>query len=118
MGLSPTSSSGSTARARVDEAGRHLLSPTYDQVCTALYPGLDSRLGLPLAPDETRADRAAWLRFAQHCGIPERGARRILERPRGALRTASATLARSHLPVALQPRYLEVLTVRAEVLAD
>lgn len=118
MGLSPTSSSGSTARARVDEAGRHLLSPTYDQVCTALYPGLDSRLGLPLAPDETRANRAAWLRFAQHCGIPERGARRILERPGGALRTASATLARSHLPVALQPRYLEVLRVRAEVLAD
>lgn len=30
-----------------DEVGRHLLSPIYDQVCTALYPGLDSRLGLP-----------------------------------------------------------------------
>ena len=101
-----------------DEAGRHLLSPTYDQVCTALYPGLDSRLGLPLAPDESRADRAAWLRFAQRCGIPERGARRILERPRGSLRTAAATLERSHLPVALHSRYLEVLRVRADVFVD
>jgi len=101
-----------------DESGRHLLSPAYDHVCTALYPGLDSRLGLPLAPDESRADRAAWLRFARHCGIPERGARRILERPRGALRAAAATLDRSHLPAALQPRYLEILRARAAVLAD
>ena len=101
-----------------DEAGRHLLSPTYDQVCTALYPGLDSRLGLPFAPDESHADRAAWLRFARHCGMPERGVRRILERPRGSLRAAAATLERSHLPVALHSRYLEVLRARAAVLAD
>lgn len=55
-----------------DEAGRHLLSPTYDQVCTALYPGLDSRLGLPLAPGRIpcRPGRVAAVRARSTAGSP------------------------------------------------
>ncbi len=101
-----------------DREGRHLLSPVYDQVCTALYPGLDSRLGLPLAADDQRADRSAWLRFATACDIPERAASRVLARPGASLTTAVAVAERSYLPGDLRGRYRMVLESRAAALLE
>ena len=101
-----------------DHDGRHLLSPVYDQVCTALYPGLDSRLGLPLSAGDGRTDRAAWLRFATACEIPERAAGRVLTRPTAGLRAAAATVERSYLPEDLRRRYRAVLEVRAEAFLE
>jgi len=101
-----------------DHEGRHLLSPVYDQVCTALYPGLDSRLGLPLAADDRRTNRAAWLRFANACEIPERAAGRVLARPMASLRAAAATVERSYLPEDLRARYRAVLEARAKAFPE
>ena len=101
-----------------DAEGRHLLSPAYDQVCTALYPGLDARLGLPLAPEERKTDRATWLRFARALDIPERAAIRVLNRPASRFRVATTVIAQSYLPDRLRARYSHVLATRAEALAE
>lgn len=101
-----------------DAEGRHLLSPAYDQVCTALYPGLDARLGLPLEPDGRKTDRAAWLRFARALDIPERAAIRVLNRPAAQFRVATAVITESYLPDHLMERYSRVLEMRAAALAE
>jgi serine/threonine-protein kinase HipA len=100
-----------------DREGRHLLSPIYDQVNTAIYPGLDANLGLPLAPDDRRVDRAAWHRFALALGIPSRAAARALDRPVGTLEEALDLLQQSYLPEDLRPAYRRVLTMRAAALS-
>jgi serine/threonine-protein kinase HipA len=98
-----------------DHEGRHLLSPTYDQVNTAIYPGLDASLGLPLSPHDRHVDRAAWLGFADALAIPRRAADRVLGRPTAMLTAALDLVSRSYLPDGLRRPYGRVLTARAHV---
>ena len=98
-----------------DREGRHLLSPVYDQVNTAIYPGLDANLGLPLSPLDRHVDRPAWLRFAEALGIPRRAADRALGRPGAMLGEALELVGRSYLPESLRPAYCSVLSARASV---
>jgi len=98
-----------------DREGRHLLSPAYDQVNTAIYPGLDANLGLPLSPHDRHVDRPAWLRFAEALGIPHRAADRALGRPGEMLGEALDLVGRSYLPQSLRPAYSSVLSARALV---
>lgn len=99
-----------------DAAGRHLLSPAYDQLSTALYPGLDARMALALSPDHRRTDRPAWLELASSLGIPMRAAERILGRTAMLQPRVAPIVAASHLPDDLKVRYREGLRRRAATL--
>ena len=99
-----------------DHEGRHLLSPIYDQVNTAIYPGLDANLGLPLSPHNRHVDLAAWLRLAEALDIPRRAADRALRRPAAMLAEANDLIEQSYLPETLRPMYRRVLDSRALVL--
>jgi serine/threonine-protein kinase HipA len=98
-----------------DREGRHLLSPIYDQVNTAIYPGLDANLGLPLSPHDRHVDRAAWLRFAEALDLPRRATDRVLGRPAAMLTEALDLVGQSYLPESLRPAYGRVLSARAQV---
>ena len=100
-----------------DREGRHLLSPTYDQVNTAIYPGLDASLGLPLAPNDRHVDRAAWHRLAETLDIPRRAADRALDRPAVMLAGAIDLVGQTYLPETMRPTYGRVLNTRALVLS-
>jgi serine/threonine-protein kinase HipA len=100
-----------------DAAGRHLLSPAYDQLSTALYPGLDSRMALPLSPEHRRTDRSAWLELASTLGIPTRAAVRVLGRAAGLLPTVDPIVEAGYLPDDLKARYRDGLRRRAGTLS-
>jgi len=100
-----------------DREGRHLLSPVYDQVNTAVYPDLDANLALPLSGNDRHVDRPAWIRFADVLGIPTRAAERVLSRPASLLSEARTVIDESYLPKTMQPRYADVLEARSRVLA-
>jgi serine/threonine-protein kinase HipA len=98
---------------------RHSLSPAYDIVCGAVYKDFPqgSALALPLSPTDTRPDRAAWLRFAARCGVPDAAAVAILRRPTERLAAAEGLLERSLLPTrALRSDYRRALRARADAL--
>lgn len=99
--------------------GRFSLSPAYDITCGALYTDVipkASTLALPLAAD-TRPTRAAWLAFAERCGVPEKAAVAILRRPLDRLAEAEALLERSYLATrSHRAEYQDALRARADAL--
>lgn len=97
-----------------DAEGRHLLSPAYDQVSTAMYVEFDDDApALALVergPKEPRPQD--WIDFAQTCGMRPRAVRRLLARPHQRLERAQDIVRQSHLAPSLAERYLAVLERR------
>jgi len=93
--------------------GRHLLSPIYDQVCTAAYPRLDTRPALPLLDHGvTHVRPGDWTTLAEACRVRPRALKRILSRPRALLPAALALVSRSQLRGDIRDAYLRVLELR------
>lgn len=92
-----------------DPAGRHLLSPVYDQVSTRLYYP-DSGFALGVGGKDRRLRRPLWERFMAYAGVPARYGGLVLDRPTRMLSRAEDLVQRSHLPDDLKDRYLAVLT--------
>ena len=92
-----------------DAAGRHLLSPVYDQVCTAVYPEFDPRPALPLVAGVKHVRPTDWLAFARDCELTPRAARRILTRPGQRYADAVALVTGSHLRGRVLEAYLRGL---------
>jgi serine/threonine-protein kinase HipA len=97
-----------------DADGRHLLSPVYDQVCTAAYPAFDPRPALPLLDGAVKHVRPGdWVKLAVACGVPPRLTARILARPDRFLARATDTVTSSHLQGDVRDAFTRVLRLRA-----
>jgi len=102
-----------------DEHGRHLLSPVYDQVCTAAYPQFDPRPALPLIDRAIAHVRPGdWTALAAAYGIPRRAAARILARPGERLPAAIAMVSSGHLTGETRDAFLRLLRTRAAELDE
>jgi serine/threonine-protein kinase HipA len=91
------------------------LSPAYDLLNTRLHLP-DDQLALPIGGRRDGLTRRAWLRFAQHIGLPDRAAARVLDRFVALLTDARATVQRSFLPDAMVTAYVALLEERTALL--
>lgn len=99
-----------------DAAGRHALSPTYDQVCTRLVIPRDG-LALTVGGRRDRLNRRTWEELAGYGGIPPRAAARVLDRQAQALESALDLVSRSFLPGEMKEGYADLLRERTDRLA-
>ncbi len=91
--------------------GRHRLWPAYDLLCTRLVIPNDP-LALPIGGRRNRLTRRGWLRFAEHAGLPEKAAIRVLGEVGAALQPALELVDRSFLPEGMKIAYSELLGER------
>lgn len=84
------------------------LTPAYDLVCTRLLIP-DDPLALPLLGRHQHLRRGHWLQFAEYCGIPEKAARRVLDRQCSALLASLELIHRSFLPPEQQQEYAAII---------
>lgn len=97
----------------VDEEGIVRLTPAYDLVCTRLVIP-DDPLALSVGGKKDNLSRKLWLKFAEHCRLPEKTAIRVLDRQAAALPAARELIERSFLPPELKSSYIELIAERTE----
>jgi serine/threonine-protein kinase HipA len=95
--------------------GIRRLSPAYDLVCTKLVIP-DDTLAMPIGGRTSKLRRDRWLLFAEHCGLPERAATRLLTEQIDALKPALDLIAASFLQDVMKEQYAEIIRENTAVL--
>jgi serine/threonine-protein kinase HipA len=90
-------------------------TPAYDLICTRLVIPNDT-LALPIQGRKDKFRRSTWLKFAEHCMLPEKAATRILDEQIAILRNALQIIDVCFLPVEQKRTYRQLIEDRSDAL--
>lgn len=95
------------------EDGITRLTPAYDLVCTRLVIP-DDQLAIPIQGQRDNVRRGVWRRFAEHCGLPDKVALKVLDKQAAVLHAATQVIDRSFLPDDQKEDYQRLIQERTE----
>lgn len=99
-----------------DENGFLKLTPAYDLLCTRLVLTTDTTLALPIDGKKGDLRRNTWLKFARYCQLPEKSAKRVLDKQLSVRDEAARLIDRSFLPVEQKDTYKALIAERTVTL--
>ncbi len=97
------------------EDGIQRLTPAYDLLCTRLVIPKD-QLALPVLGKNDNLQRGSWRTFAKVCNLPDRAAKRVLDKQSSILEEAQCLIDRSFLPQDHKESYKSLVEERTNEL--